>query len=551
MNWRRDLVGLALVFGTLYFFLLGRAPLANPDEGRYAEIPREMVASGDWTTPRLDGIAYFEKPPLMYWAVAACLECLGPGEGSVRAAPALFGLGGVLLAYAAGRRLFGRDAGAAAGIVLGSSLLYFALSRLLILDMAVSVLMSAALVCFILGVREPAGSRRRWLFYGLYASAALATLAKGLVGVLLPGAVMFLWLLVFNQWRRLRPLHLPTGAALFLAVAAPWHVLVAESNPAWARFYFIHEHWERFTTTAHGRAGPWWYFAPVVLVGLFPWVGFLWQAIREALAGGWARRRENADSWFLAVWAAVVFLFFSKSQSKLMPYILPVFPPLAVLIGAWLARALRERPGALRPGIRAGLALCVLLGAAAGTAAGIPAVLRDPTRALALRPFCLAGCGVLLAGAAATAWLGRRRGPVAGLGTLFATALAFYFVLVAAAPAIDGRSTKPLAIDARVLAAPGDRIYHYHEFFHDFTFYAGREVRVVAFKGELEPENDPRPEAAALLVDERSFRAGWAGPGRAFAVVPANAIGELFSDPSFHYRLLALSRGRYLLTNQP
>ena len=104
---------------------------------------------------------------------------------------------------------------------------------------------------------------------------------------------MFLWLLVFNQWRRLLPMHLGAGLLLFLAVAAPWHILAAQRNPRWAEFYFIHEHWTRFTTTTHGRQAPFWFFGPVILAGLFPWVGFLPGAVREAIAGGWRRRQQR------------------------------------------------------------------------------------------------------------------------------------------------------------------------------------------------------------------------------------------------------------------
>ena len=147
--------------------------------------------------------------------------------------------------------------------MLGTSVLYMALTRVLILDLAVAVLLSATLVCFILAVGEPPGARRRWLLYGLYAGAALATLTKGLIGVLLPGAVMFLWLLLLGQWRRLRPLHLPSGILIFLALGAPWHVLAAVRNPSWARFYFVYEQWQRFLTThGHDRYGPWFYFIP-------------------------------------------------------------------------------------------------------------------------------------------------------------------------------------------------------------------------------------------------------------------------------------------------
>ena len=214
----RDLAMLAVCFALLFGAQLGRAPLANPDEGRYAEIPREMLASSDWVTPTLNGVPYFEKPPLMYWAVAGSMRAFGSHELALRIVPAAFALAGVLLTYLAGRQLYGGTVGLAAAIVLGTSLLYFALSQLLLLDMAVAVLMSATLFCFMLGVREPAGRSRRLWFYGLYVAAALATLTKGLIGFMLPGAVMFSWLLVFNQWHRLRPFYQPSGLALFAAV---------------------------------------------------------------------------------------------------------------------------------------------------------------------------------------------------------------------------------------------------------------------------------------------------------------------------------------------
>ena len=319
--WSRDLLLLALALGLLLGFRLGSYPLANPDEGRYAEIPREMVVRGDWVTPRLDGVNYFEKPPLMYWAVAACLELLGPSEWAVRAAPALFALAGVLLTYAAARRIHGRDAGLAAALVLGTSLLYFGLGRFLVLDMAVSVLMSATLFCFILGVREPPGRRRRWLFYGLYASAALATLTKGLIGFLLPGAVMFLWLLLFDQWRRLRPFYLPTGALFFLAIAAPWHVLAALRNPDLGPLLpRLRALGALHRRRRHGRPGPWWYFCPIVLLGLFPWTGFLWAALprRAAPAAGRGGGRTPTPG-SSSIWAAFIFLFFSALPLEAAP----------------------------------------------------------------------------------------------------------------------------------------------------------------------------------------------------------------------------------------
>ncbi len=551
-TWRRDLALLALLFGLLYFFQLGDATLVNPDESRYAEIPREMVATGDYVLPRLNGVFYFEKPPLMYWCLAGFLRIFGPDELAMRATPALFALGGVLLTYAAARRLHGRQAGLAAAIVLGTSLLYFTLARILILDMAVSVLMSITLFCFLLGVREPPGWRRRWLFYGLYASAGLATLTKGLIGFLITGAVMFLWLLVFNQWRRLRPFYLPTGAVLFLSIAAPWHLLAAQRNDAWAHFYFIREHWVRFTTTEHGRFEPWWYFIPVVLGGLFPWMGFLWHALRDALAGGWARRRENADAWFLVTWAAFVFLFFSKSQSKLIPYVLPVFPPLAVLLGAWLAQAVTEDA---RPRLRLGVWVFSIIAAALGLGIACavlrPGLIRHAAQMEALRADGLYSAFALVAGAFGVHWLWRRRSALAVVTTMAVSVSVLLLALAHAQDDIARPGTRELAYHFKASVGPGDRIYHYAEYFHDFSFYAGREVGVVGDTGELEVAIDPAARASGRFIDEAEFRRQWAGPARIWAVARRDATAKLFTDPSFHYYLIEDSRSHYLFSNQP
>ncbi len=556
-SWRRDLLLLTVVFGALLAWRLGSAPLNNPDEGRYAEVPREMVAGGDWVMPQLNGVPYFEKPPLVYWMVAASQELLGGSEWSLRLTPALFTLGGILVAYATARRLFGRDAGFWSAVVLGTSLLYAALGRMLLLDMPVTVLMAATLCCFILGVQEPPGSRRRWLFYGLYASAALATLSKGLMGFLLTGAVMFLWLVIYNQWRRLLPMYLPTGIALFLAIAAPWHVLAAGRHPGWAHFYFIYEHFQRYTSAAgHGRYQPWWFFIPIVLLGLFPWTGFLGCSLQSALGGGWARRGERAVEGFFIVWAAFILLFFSASQSKLITYILPMFPPLAVLTGRWLAGALAQADAfaRLRTGLRIFGFLCGLIAAALCVAVLRPGVIRDAAQATDLRPYAFVIAALLCAGALRalipTSASGSARGRAAAY-CMAGTLALMLVVLALAAPIIDLRSTKDLALAARAVVKPGDRVYHYHAFFHDFTYYSGRQVGLVAYQDELElPFLDPA-ERARRFIDDAEFRREWAGPGRVFAVARIRDSAELLADPDFHYHIIAKGPHHYLFSNQP
>jgi 4-amino-4-deoxy-L-arabinose transferase-like glycosyltransferase len=553
-SWRRDLLWLALVFGLLLGFRLGSYPLNNPDEGRNAEIPREMLATGDWVTPRLDGVNYFEKPPLMYWAVGANLKIFGPSEWAVRATPALFALGGILLTYAAARRLSGRTAGLASAVVLGTSLLYFGTGRFLVLDMAVSVLMSATLFCFILGVQEPPGARRRWLFYGLYASAALATLTKGFIGFLVTGAVMFLWLLIFNQWKRLRPLHLPSGIALFLLIAAPWHMLAALRNETWAHRYIYFEHWARFTTTEHGRYQPWHYFIWILMGGLFPWIAFLWPAVRAAIRGGWAKRGENATGWFLVTWVAFIFLFFSKSQSKLPAYILPVFPALAVLVGTWLAGVMADPAGAprLRWSLRVFTFACGLLAAALLVAVLRPGlVIRDPAQAQALRTPGLVLAGVLLAGGVWAPIAARLRGSVAAFTAVATTAALFLAGLTFAVPDIYKPGTKELALLVKAQARPGDRVMHYYDFFHDITFYAERTVGLVAAKGELELEEDAAARASGRFISADEFRRQWNGSTRFWVVAKKWDVKALFADPAFHYHLLAQTRDHYLFSNQP
>lgn len=580
---------LLLAFGALYFFRIGSYALSNPDEGRYAEIPREMLATGDWVTPRLNDVNYFEKPPLVYWVTAASEAVFGLNEWAVRAVPVFFALWGIGLTYCAARRLHGREAGLASAVVLGTGLLWFAIGHIPLLDTAMSVLMAQALFAFIIGVGEPAGPvRRRW-FYLLYVSMALATLTKGLIGFLVTGAVMFFWLLIFNQWKRLLPLYLPTGVALFLAIAAPWHVLAAMHNPTWFHRYIIEEHFLRATSNYASRSGPPYYYVGIVIAGLIPWTGFVWPAVRDGVRGGWAKRRENATAWFFVTWAAFMFLFFSALQSKLAPYILPIFPALAVPTGAWLAGVAVHADGAkrLKLGLRVFSFVNGLLAVALLTAVLKPGlIIKEADKALALQLPAMVMAAVLILGGIFVPWLARVRGPRAAIMGIAVTAVLFLGCLQVAAPDINKRSTKVLGLWVKEHAKPEDRVFHCYDFYQDFTFYAERPVGVVGSNvAELELKEDERARASGRFISDTKLREEWTKPGRIFLLVQerkiadakngyaaaqaawekkvaaaqaqGTALGEpapempVFADPAFRHHLIAQAPEYHLYSNQP
>ncbi|MEA2602948.1 MAG: hypothetical protein QOF89_3940 [Acidobacteriota bacterium] len=344
-------------FILLFFGGLGTIPLLDPDEGRYAEIPREMLLRGDFVTPRLNGVLYFEKPPLYYWLNAVALAALSRPEIASRLTGAGCGLAGLGLAWLLGLSMGGRRTGLQAAIVLGTTPLYVALARTAIIDMTVTFFLSATLTCFWLAQEKDGDRGARPLWYGAFVSAALATLSKGLIGIVIPGAVVFLFLLFTRRWQVLRRVPWVGGPLLFLAIAVPWHVLAAQRNPDFLWFYFIHEHFLRYATPIADRQQPFWFFGPVVVLGMLPWSGLL-PAIVTLFRRCPERLRDCPHLVFLACWAGFVILFFSVSRSKLVPYVLPAFLPLAVLVSLALAEA---DPTRARAWIRTGATIGALL----------------------------------------------------------------------------------------------------------------------------------------------------------------------------------------------
>ncbi len=543
---------LALLLVTLFFIGLGDRPYSVPSESRYVEIGREMAESGDYVTPRLDYVKYFEKPPLFYWIQAATTKYLGLDPFVARIPTALFAVLLCLLTYALGYILYGSLAGWLSTGVLATTLYMFALSRVVLVDVPVSVFLVATLTLFLYGAYAPHGKKRMAAIYAMYVAAAFAVLTKGLIGVVLPGAIVFIWLLLIGKWKILTQMRLINGTLLLLLIAVPWHILVSLRNPEFPYFYFVHEHIERYLTTTHGRYQPDWFFAVVLAAGLFPWLSFAVQSVHSGLRGFWETRRRDGRQLFLVIWIAFIFVFFSFSDSKLIPYILPIFPPIAVLIGRYLADAWREKPAEFfKTGLFVNVVLLITMAVAPillpqifdADSKVMEAVgkAKDEIRYLSILSIISMG-GLLV-----TYIQGQRRHLI-----ILLIIVATLIVQMGDGVAVhyDRDSTFSIASTVASMLKPGDEVVSYDEYYQDLPVYLKRKISLVSWK-KTELEFGAWHEATqSWMFDEDDFWKRWLkGDKNMFAVMHYETYQQIIKDKKpedLHLYLLA-GQGRNVL----
>ena len=538
---RKDLSFLLLVFGVAFFQFLGRIPLIEPDEGRYAEIPREMLERGDFITPYLNYVKYFEKPPLHYWLNALSFTLFGENEFAARFPGALMGLLTVLLTYHVGRQLFGRREGLLAALILGTSTGFLVQARINITDMTLTFCLAACLASFILAVR--AEERRKGLYYHLfYVFAALAVLAKGLIGIVLPGAIIFCYLLFTGRWRLLQEVRLSTGIPLFLLVGAPWFILVSLRNPEFARFFFIHEHFERFLTKVHGRYQPFWFFIPVLAGTMLPWSFF----IPAAMKGLWRERKtpEGDCRLYLAIWAVLIFLFFSKSNSKLVPYILPLFPPLALLMGSSYGRFADAMTRPLKIEGYAVAGVLTILGAG---------VICYPH--LAPRPGLSVAAGAVIGGIFLCEGIVTLRNAFreAAVPLFAGLILCSYIVGIAGPPLVlagvaEKKSLRELGLIVREQAG-NDAVVASFGLQQGLSFYARKRVVIVGGMGEAE-FGSRQGDQSAWFLDLQRFGRLWDSPTPVFVLLSADELTTLQGIVGTPPRVVAQKGRKILISNR-
>ena len=547
------LLGLLLIFTLVWFSNLEYRKLANPDEGRYAEIPREMVLSGDWVTPRLNDLKYFEKPPLQYWATAMAFQVFGESHWAARWWPATASFGCVLLMFWAGRRLFGEEVGLAAAAALGGCTGFVINAHINTLDAGLAAFLTVGLLGFLLAQRPGATpvENRNWMLV-VWAAMGLGVLSKGLIGIVLPGAVLTIYMLIECDWRLLARLHIGKGLLLLLLITVPWFVAVSLANNEFARFFFIHEHFARFLTKVHRREGAWWYFVPILLFGVMPWLPFIAVRLRD----GWRREGEPGmlqPQRLLLIWTTFIFLFFSVSGSKLPSYILPVFPALALFAAMEMQRLAPATLNRFAWGLAAigGVLLLVVL-VGGERIARIFSKESSPFEIVRnVVPWIGASIFVFTVGAVAAAWSFRRHVRSVGI-----VALAFGS-LGADILALDGydelshlSSSYYIVREIKARQGPLDRtlpFYSVQMYDQTLPFYLKRPVTLVQYIDEFALGLDAEPDKGIRRVEDWKKR--WVALEQGYAMLSSSNYEQIAAE-GLPMRVLARDPRRVIVSRR-
>ncbi len=530
----------------LFFYHLGSLSLFDADEPAFAEAAREMLLSGDWITPRFNFEPRFDKPILFYWLIALAYKGFGIGEFAARFWSAAFATGLVLSIFLFGRQWLGQRGALMAALAFATNVETAILARAAVTDMTLAFFMTWTILCFFAAYRAADGARKGPLFAG-YLAMALSVLTKGPIGLLLPGLIIGLFLVVRGKVRmtvsRLRPV---TGFLLVAAIALPWYVLVLREN-GWnfVQGFVIKHHLVRYMGVISGHRGPVYYFLPVVILGFFPWSGILPNAfselwsVRSRLREDLAAREELVLLAWL--WFGVIFVFFSLSGTKLPSYIFPAFPALALLAGAGgdalFAKGTRAGKGGqvfdwLVGGIACSLAAGLFL---------LPFIaghlrLREapdvPSFSFGLAPYALA---ILFLLGPALAVGARRKGRGGIALTALATTMVLSILLAVQriAPVLQESFQTPLrefAHTARQELGLGDRLVAYDLNAPSLVFYARRQVLAIG-KGQ-----------------EAEFQALAATGGRLLIIAKTGSEPGLRKVPDI---FLLDRRGGYVLYSSP
>jgi 4-amino-4-deoxy-L-arabinose transferase-like glycosyltransferase len=580
---------IGLLWVAIYLSGMFTPALLDDADSVHAEAAREMVLRHDWVTLHVDGIRYLEKAPLMYWGVAGSYSLFGVSDWSTRL-PLMLGVLALLLAtYALGSQSYGERGGFYSALVLGTALGPYLFTRFLIPDILVGLWLALSFYFFLRTLKEETPSLVSC--WGLAIACALNVLTKGLIGLVFPVAVIGLYLLLTGNLRHLLRIRLFSSTPIFLAVAAPWHILATLRNPdqgavhGFLWFYFVNEHFLRYLNK---RVPPGYDTVPLLvfwgllILWLFPWSVFLPQAMREV---PWRWRQlpflttDQRASLLFMLWALVVVVFFSFSTRQEY-YTIPALPSLALLVGGWLAKesTTTADPADRRRGKISSAVLFAIagLGSLAGLAllvsshAPVPGTdlaellkknpqdydfslghLLDLTpQALAAFRGPLTGAVVSLFVGAAANWFFRKRGrPGKGNLALAVTMIALLACVQSAFVTFSPiLSSKQLAVAVQHHYRPGDIIVvdgEYHQA-STLNFYTGIPLHILHARSGNLWYGSKFPDAPQVFETESSLAALWTASSTVFLWTEQEDPKQLHGAPR---HVLARSGGKFILTN--
>lgn len=578
---------LLLLASVLYLGTAASPGLLDDADASHALVAREMLQRGDWAVMYLNGIRYLQKAPIHYWWVALDYLALGQNEFATRLPVALAMIGLVLMVFEFGRRFFSSRAGFYSGLVAATSVGMFLFTRIMIPEAIYALEFTAV---FYLFLRAWTGSLSpRVGYWGASVAMALAVLTRGLIGLIFPLGGIVGFILLTRGWRRWRELRLFSGGAIFLAVAAPWHLLAELRSPGFFWSYFINEHLNRAMGTRWPPdydavpLGLWWL---AHMAWFFPWSVFLPFALRQLPSPRtWGREMtvEAQARLLLFTWAGSVLGFFSVfGGSRMEYYSFGAWPAIAMLLGLGLADAeFRKSPWLPRLQIAmagAGISIAGLLGALVWKASSIPSTsnisdlleshpnnfyrlsmghLFDLTpRAFAdLRgPALLAASAFLLA--PLLAWILRRRGRCLSSSLVIAGGMGVFFFAanMAYARFEPHMSSRPLAREVLRYLRPEDQLAIYGEFDagSSMAFYTHRRAWLYNGRYNNLELGSRYPDAPHIFLDDAAFRRFWNGPQRVFLLVPENKRKDAAERlPLAATWLLMEMGGKAVYVNQP
>ena len=588
----RYILTIITLWALLYVPGLFRPALLDDADSVHAEAAREMLLRHDWVTLHVDGIRYLEKPPLMYWAIAASFKVFGVHEWSARLPLAFGTLALLLIAFWIARKIFGDYAGFCAAAILATSFGPYIFTRILIPDIFVALWLTLAMGFFLESLETDIPSSRSC--WGIALACALSVLSKGLIGVVFPVGIIAIFFALTRNLRRLLKMHLLSSTAIFLIVAAPWHILAGLRNPTQGSvkgffwFYLVNEHFLRYLNKRVPRdydTVPLLLFWGLMLVWLLPWSTYLFNSLAEipnrlSDFNAIMSRRAHANLLF-AVWAALVLLFFSFSTRQEY-YVLPAVPALALLIAGWMQRE-KDSPddAQLKRRERIASATLMIVGVLIFAACMIlvifsqkPPAASDVSQALSKNPgeyalsfghifdltpramgffrlpLLITGFAFLL-GPISNFLLRRRNMPADANRSLIAMMIAVLYAaqiaLILFEPVL---SSKSLAVALqRYGLRPADVIVINGEYESGSTlnFYLQHEVRILNGRSSNLWYGSFFPDAPQIFYDDRTFPTLWSSGDRVFLFteedkIPATVKGK--------YQVVASSGGKLILSNQ-